>query len=69
VWTVVRTKNNVQPVYVSPGHKMDIASAVGIVLDCCRGYRIPEPTRKAHLRVNELRQNIQKVESDQMSLF
>ncbi|HXG12763.1 MAG TPA: endonuclease V [Gemmataceae bacterium] len=52
---VVRTKTGVQPVYVSAGHKIDLDSAVKVVLASCRGYRIPEPTRQAHLHVNELR--------------
>jgi deoxyribonuclease V len=52
---VVRTKNAVQPVYVSPGHLIDIPGSVDLVLRSCRGYRIPEPTRQAHLHVNALR--------------
>jgi deoxyribonuclease V len=52
---VVRTKNGVQPVYVSPGHLIDMDSSVDLVLRSCRGYRIPEPTRQAHLHVNALR--------------
>jgi deoxyribonuclease V len=52
---VVRTKTGVQPVYVSPGHLIDIASSVDLALRSCRGYRIPEPTRQAHLHVNALR--------------
>ncbi len=52
---VVRTKNGIQPVYVSPGHLIDIPSSVDLVLRSCRGYRIPEPTRQAHLHVNALR--------------
>jgi deoxyribonuclease V len=52
---VVRTKNGVQPVFVSVGHKIDLRSAVELVLATCRGYRIPEPTRQAHLFVNSLR--------------
>ncbi|HLW68762.1 MAG TPA: deoxyribonuclease V [Gemmataceae bacterium] len=52
---VVRTRENVNPVFVSVGHKIDLASAVRVVLACCRGYRIPEPTRLADIRVDELR--------------
>jgi deoxyribonuclease V len=52
---VVRTKTGVQPVYVSTGHLINVASAVDLVLRSCRGYRIPEPTRQAHLHVNALR--------------
>ncbi|HEX5273431.1 MAG TPA: deoxyribonuclease V [Gemmataceae bacterium] len=55
VGMVVRTKDGVQPVYVSPGHRIDTASAVELVLRSCAGYRIPEPTRQAHLHVNALR--------------
>jgi deoxyribonuclease V len=51
----VRTKKGVKPVYVSAGHRVDLPSAVRLVLAACRGYRLPEPTRQAHLHVNELR--------------
>jgi deoxyribonuclease V len=52
---VVRTKSGVAPVFVSVGHKIDLRSAAELVLATCRGYRIPEPTRQAHLYVNQLR--------------
>jgi deoxyribonuclease V len=55
VGDVVRTKDGVQPVYVSAGHRIDLPSAVRLVLATCRGYRLPEPTRQAHLHVNALR--------------
>src|SRR5262245_60386391 len=57
VGLAVRTRDKVQPVYVSAGHKIDLDSALRVVLACRGGYRIPEPTRRAHLRVNELRRN------------
>lgn len=49
VGAVVRTRDKVKPVFVSPGHKVDIEGAVRIVLETCRGYRLPEPTRLAHI--------------------
>jgi deoxyribonuclease V len=52
---VVRTKDRVNPLFVSIAHRIDLASAVWVVLDSCRGYRVPEPTRQAHLHVNEVR--------------
>jgi deoxyribonuclease V len=52
---VVRTKDRVSPVYVSPGHRIDMAGAVRAVLAGVRGYRLPEPTRQAHNFVNEER--------------
>jgi deoxyribonuclease V len=52
---VVRSKTGVKPLFVSVGHRIDLASAVRLVLRTCNGYRIPEPTRQAHLYVNQLR--------------
>ncbi len=45
----LRTKFRVKPVYVSIGHKVDLQTAIYWVMNCCRGYRLPEPTRLAHL--------------------
>jgi deoxyribonuclease V len=52
IGAVVRTKLNVKPVYVSPGHMITLNSAIDWILACCRGYRLPEPTRLAHLAAN-----------------
>lgn len=51
----LRTKNRVAPVYVSPGHKIDLVGAIELMLACDGGYRVPEPTRRAHEFVNRLR--------------
>ena len=55
VGAVLRTKINTNPIFVSPGHKTNLIFAIHIALKMCRGYRIPEPTRQAHLLVNKLR--------------
>ena len=55
IGAALRTKNKVNPVYVSPGHLIDLETAINLTLHCNGGYRIPEPTRRAHLFVNELR--------------
>ncbi len=44
---VVRTRQNSKPLYVSPGHLIDLENAVSFVRACCRGYRLPEPIRLA----------------------
>ena len=49
IGAALRTKSGVRPIYVSVGHKIDLASALQWVIKCCRGYRLPEPTRLAHL--------------------
>lgn len=52
IGAVVRTKANVKPVYVSIGHMITLKSAVDWALACCKGYRLPEPTRLAHMAAN-----------------
>ena len=49
IGAALRTRRGVKPVYVSIGHKVDLESAMRCVLEYCRGYRLPEPTRLAHL--------------------
>jgi len=56
VGRMVRTKDRVRPLFISPGHKTDFREASAVVLNCCRGYRLPEPTRQAHLLSNRIRQ-------------
>jgi len=51
----VRTKDRTKPVYISVGHRIALAQAVDLVLATTRGYRLPEPTRQAHLFANEVR--------------
>jgi len=55
VGKVLRSKTSVKPLFISPGHRIGHSRAAEIVLSCCRGYRFPEPIRRAHLKVNELR--------------
>ncbi|PYS80244.1 MAG: deoxyribonuclease V [Acidobacteria bacterium] len=55
VGAALRTKTRVQPIYVSPGHLIDLEGAIALTLQCDGGYRQPEPTRRAHLLVNALR--------------
>jgi len=54
VGVALRTRTSVKPVFVSIGHKLDLAAAIEWVLHCCRGYRLPEPTRLAHKASNAM---------------
>ncbi len=49
IGAALRTRVNVAAVYVSVGNKIDLATAMELVLQCCRGVRVPETTRYAHL--------------------
>jgi deoxyribonuclease V len=49
IGVALRTRAGVRPLYVSIGHSISLESAVHWVLECCRRYRLPEPTRLAHL--------------------
>jgi deoxyribonuclease V len=48
IGTVLRTREKTNPLYISPGHLMDVKQATEFVLSCHAGYRLPEPTRWAH---------------------
>ncbi len=47
IGSVLRTRDGVRPIYVSPGHLCDHASSIAWVLACGAGFRLPEPTRLA----------------------
>lgn len=49
----LRTRKNVKPVYVSCGHRVDLESAIEIILACGKGFRFPEPIRRAHSLAKE----------------
>jgi deoxyribonuclease V len=49
IGAAVRTRTGSKLVYVSIGHKVDLAAAIRWVLACCRDHRLPEPTRLAHI--------------------
>ncbi len=49
VGVVLRSKDNTKPLFVSPGHRISVESAAEWVLRTGKGYRLPEPTRLAHI--------------------
>jgi deoxyribonuclease V len=56
IGAVLRTRQGVKPVFVSPGHRISLEDSIKIINACCRGYRQPEVLRLAHHYVNQLRQ-------------
>jgi deoxyribonuclease V len=55
IGVVLRTQKGVRPVFVSIGHRVNLNSAVSLVLACCTRHRIPEPTRQADIEVAKLK--------------
>jgi deoxyribonuclease V len=55
VGVAIRLREGVTPVYVSPGHLIDLETAVEVVLSVASGFREPETTRRAHRLVNAVR--------------
>jgi len=58
VGAVLRTKDNVRPVFVSPGHRIDFKCSIEIVLGCTTKYRIPEPLRRADILSKRIKREI-----------
>ena len=48
IGAVLRTRPRVRPVFVSIGHRVDLPTAIDLVLRCTKGYRLPQTTRYAH---------------------
>ncbi len=55
IGAVVRTRRRIKPLFISPGHRCDLESAVDLVLAASTRYRLPDPARLAHDYVNDVR--------------
>ncbi|MES2063872.1 MAG: deoxyribonuclease V [Bacteroidota bacterium] len=65
----LRSKEHCNPIYISPGHNISMQQSVDVIKKCIRGYRIPEPTRQAHLLVNKVRIENGEKPNQQYNLF
>lgn len=57
IGAAVRTRDRVKPVFVSIGHRISLAEAIRLTLACGKGYRIPEPTRRADLLAEQAKRS------------
>lgn len=48
IGVALRTRPKTKPIYVSPGHRISLESAIAYTLRCTTKYRLPETTRHAH---------------------
>lgn len=51
----LQSKHRCKPLFISSGHRISLPTSVQYVQKYLKGYRLPEPTRLAHLKANELR--------------
>ena len=58
VGVVLRTKDNVKPLFVSPGGYVNFEDCIEYTLKTCKGYRLPEPTRIADFYTKKLRKEV-----------
>jgi|JI9StandDraft_1071089.scaffolds.fasta_scaffold16451_3 deoxyribonuclease V len=54
---LIRTKKRCSPLIISSGHKISLKRAIEIVFSCLKEYRLPEPTRRAHIAANDYRKS------------
>ncbi len=65
VGTVLRTRDDVKPIFVTQGHRVSLETAVKLVRQCLDGTRIPKPTREADHAAREFRRTYQGKNSRQ----
>jgi deoxyribonuclease V len=57
IGNVLRTQDNVKPIYVSIGHRISLSTACDWILKLSPHYRLPETTRKADQTVRRALKN------------
>jgi deoxyribonuclease V len=65
VGSVLRTRDGVKPLFISPGHLIDHPSSRRLTLACLTRYRLPEPTRLAHIAAGEAKRKREAKEDRQ----
>jgi len=55
---LLRSKKNTKPLVISIGHRISLDTALILVKSMLGGYRLPEPTRQAHIAANAFRRKI-----------
>lgn len=70
IGAVLRTRVGTKPLYISPGHRISLETAIAFVLRCTTKYRLPETTRHAHKLASETPAAVidAAIENEQLSL-
>jgi len=51
----VHTQNTLDPIFVSPGHRVDVDDAASLILRCTPWHQLPEPIRQAREAASKFR--------------
>lgn len=57
---LLKTTRRSNPIIVAPGHRISMNTCLEVTRKCLRGYKLPEPTRLAHMYVNEIKREMLK---------
>jgi deoxyribonuclease V len=60
IGAALRTKDDTRPLFISPGHKTDLNSALRLTLACTGSFRIPEPLRCADILSKQIKKGIKQ---------
>ncbi len=52
---ILRSKKNANPIFISPGNNISLESALKLTISTLKGYKLPEPTRLAHNKLQTYR--------------
>lgn len=55
IGAVLRTREKVKPLYISPGHRVSLETAIHYVMACVTKYKLPETTRWAHRLASDVK--------------
>lgn len=58
VGAAVRTRDSTKPLFVSPGHRIDLVGSIETVLKCTGRYRVTEPVRRADMLTKLIKKEI-----------
>lgn len=57
IGAVLRTRDDTRPIFISPGHKIDLDSSIRLAMACTGAFRIPEPLRCADMLSRKIKKS------------
>lgn len=55
----LKSRPGCNPILISPGNLVSVNSSLGIVKQCLRNHKLPEPLRLAHAHCSEIRRRLE----------